>query len=347
MKIVHCILSFNTGGAETMLVDILNEQIKKVQSVSLLILNNSVEENLLACIDKRVEIIRINRVEGSRSLAPFIRLNREIRKQKADIVHLHNALFLRLLLPFVAKTYSLTIHALDVPLKFLSRLRYIFAISEAVAEDVKKRYGRNSIVISNGIVVESIEPRTNVSSFLGEKMRIVNVARLYPNEKGQDILIKALSILKKKGYSDIELDFIGKGPSEEALRTMAQELGVGEQVHFLGLRDRAYIYSHLKNYDLMCHPSRFEGFGLTVAEGIAAKLPLLVSSGGGPEEILQYGVLGYIFENGDAEDCANKLEDVYLDYSQALDFVTLAYNEVKNKYTVEKMVKEYIKVYQA
>ena len=39
MKIVHCIFSFNTGGAETMLIDIVNEQIK-TQEVTIVIVNH-------------------------------------------------------------------------------------------------------------------------------------------------------------------------------------------------------------------------------------------------------------------------------------------------------------------
>ncbi len=82
------------------------------------------------------------------------------------------------------------------------------------------------------------------------------------NKKGQDILINAISILKKRNIKNIEVSFIGTGNDIHILKQMADNLGVSEQIHFLGLKDRQYIYSHLKEYDLMCHPARYEGFGL-------------------------------------------------------------------------------------
>lgn len=46
MKIVHCIWSFHTGGAETMLVDIANEQ-AKTQNVTIIIVNDSYQKYLI------------------------------------------------------------------------------------------------------------------------------------------------------------------------------------------------------------------------------------------------------------------------------------------------------------
>ena len=83
--------------------------------------------------------------------------------------------------------------------------------------------------------------------------------------------------------------FIGEGDSRTFLEKMSADLNVADRVDFLGLKDRDYIYQHLCDYDLMCHPSRFEGFGLTVAEGMVAKLPVLVATGDGPYEIIGQG----------------------------------------------------------
>ncbi|MCC8171363.1 MAG: glycosyltransferase [Parabacteroides sp.] len=158
-------------------------------------------------------------------------------------------------------------------------------------------------------------------------------------------MIKAVALLKEKGITDISVDFIGTGESEATLKRLVKTLGVEEQVRFLGLRSRRYIYSCLKEYDLMCHPARYEGFGLTVAEGMAARLPVLVSTGGGPYEIIAQGRLGYAFENGNPQDCADKIEAIYNDYPAILEGTDRAWKHIITHYSVKRMVNEYMHAY--
>ena len=78
---------------------------------------------------------------------------------------------------------------------------------------------------------------------------------------------------------------------------MVQNLHLENEVVFEGLKDQSWVYQNLCNYDLFIQPSRYEGFGLTVAEAIAAKVPVLVSNIEGPLEIIDGGRLGMSFEN--------------------------------------------------
>ena len=55
---------------------------------------------------------------------------------------------------------------------------------------------------------------------------------------------------------------------------LVQEYNLNSYISFLGSKDTHYIEQHLKDYDLLVQPSRIEGFGLTVAEAMAAKVPV-------------------------------------------------------------------------
>ena len=74
MKILHLIFSFNVGGAETMLIDIINQQIQK-HKVALLIINNQYNETLIRKINSKVDIILLNRIPKSRNIVDVFRLN--------------------------------------------------------------------------------------------------------------------------------------------------------------------------------------------------------------------------------------------------------------------------------
>ena len=89
MKIVHCIFSFNTGGAETMLIDIVNEQIK-TQEVTVVIVNHIYHKELIAQLDKKIRLIFIGRKPHSYSILPLLRINWILFRLHPDIIHQHN-----------------------------------------------------------------------------------------------------------------------------------------------------------------------------------------------------------------------------------------------------------------
>lgn len=349
MKIVHCIYSFNVGGAETMLVDIMNEQVTN-HDVTLIIVNNSYSQILLDQIDHRVSVIKINRQEGSLNLWVFIRLNYILYVGKYDIIHLHSPSLSRVIFGMLKNKIRYTIHCLGTEIKDVLRGGRIFAISDSVRRDllVRSKGDINPdriIVVSNGIKFDRIRCKTEYQNCC--RFLIVNVARLNSELKGQDILIRAISLLRKRGIDRLYVDFIGEGNSREFLEKLSNDLGVSEQVRFLGLKGRDYIYQHLCDYDLMCHPSRSEGFGLTVAEGMAAKLPVLVATGDGPYEIIGQGKYGFSFENGSVESCADMLQYIVGHYDEALQKVEKSYEHIEINYSLRKMVAEYFEEYQS
>ena len=246
----------------------------------------------------------------------------------------------KVILPVFDYKLFVTIHALGFNLTNAKRAKCIFAISEAVKEDIVSRGDYNVAVVSNGICLEKIKHRSNM--YMNDRIfKIVQVANLR-GKKGQDILIDAIALLKEKGIENICVDFIGTGPTELALKEQACKKGIAEKINFLGLKNRTFIYSHLKEYDLMCHPAREEGFGLAVAEGIAAKLPVLVSDEGGPYEIINKGEFGYTFKMEDSKDCADKIEYLLNNYKEAQTKTENAFKHVEKNYSVDRMVKEYI-----
>ena len=346
MRILHCILALNTGGSETMLVDLINEQVKR-HEVFLIVVNDSYESYLVEQLDKRVHLRFLKRKPGSRNPWFLLKLNGWVLRLQADAIHVHNSSLLKMVVCRTGKGLFFTVHSLDAPLAYAERATCLFAISEAVAVDVRNRCKQPVVVVPNGIVVDKIQSRATRMKGAGDLFRMVAVGRLDAAIKGQDILIRAIGKLRDRGVQRVTVDLIGEGQSREELEKLVADLRLTDRVHFLGLCDRQYIYAHLQDYDLFCHPSRSEGFGLTVAEAMVAKLPVLVASDGGPAELVKQGELGSIFQNGSADDCADKLVWMMEHYQEATAKVDAAYDYVKAMYSLERMAQQYVENYHA
>lgn len=343
MKIAHIHWSLGTGGIETMLPDIANEQ-AKTNEVLLIIINNWVEPFILAKIDQnKVKVVILNRTPGSKNPWPVIRLNLLLIKFRPDIIHCHAYNQIKLIYyPFGYRIR--TIHNTNNILsqKEYSRFNKLITISKAVYDETLNQ-GFESAIAENGIPISRIK-HFKEKIFLDGKLHFIQVSRLDTEQKGQDILLKALAIAKAKG--NFVMHFIGKGSDEEMLKRMVCNLHLEDCVIFEGLKDQTWIYENLCNFDLFIQPSRYEGFGLTVAEAIAAKVPVLVSNIEGPLEIIDGGRLGLHFENKNISDCAAKIIE-FVNQGRNEKQVEEAYHYICEHYNVSITAKKYLEVYQS
>ena len=119
----------------------------------------------------------------------------------------------------------------------------------------------------------------------------------------------------------------------------------GAEVHVCIIKPQPYIVEHMADYDFFVQPSRWEGFGLTVAEAMAAKVLVLFSEGQGPAEVTCGYFYGWIFENGNANDLAAKIKYIYDNYDEAMDKANSALNYVHNTYDVSVTAKKNLDLY--
>ncbi len=341
LKILHIIFSLQVGGMETMLIDIANTQAAAGHSVEILVVNDLIDPSLPPKVNPRVRLTMFHRREGSAPLLLMARLNMLVMRRRPDVIHAHHPKFAKLLTAFRSKLL-VTIHDIRTPLQHCRGANMV-AITDAVAEDIVSREPASNIeVIYNGILTDTVRRRSSRPA--GSPFRIVQLARLFHEKKGQHILIKALGILKRRGVSDISVDFIGEGPSREYLQELAQNEGVDAQVHFCGLMDREEIYSRLAEYDAMVHPSIYEGFGLIVAEAMAAGLPLILTEYDGPWEVAARGLLCLSATRADAESFADAIEKMINNYPAALSRAERALEYVQG-YDISQTVQNYISYY--
>lgn len=345
MTIAHVLYGLSMGGIETMLVNITHFQVKMGHDIHIVVINDIFDESLVQRIDPAVKLHKIGRKQGSRNPWPVIKMNLCLMRIRPDVIHLHAASISRYILPpWLKSRFCNTLHAMcsTENTTNIANAGPIFAISDAVKSDVHARLNLEATTIRNGINPEIIRQRQGLPPGK-HPFRILQTGRLLHEVKGQDILIQAIKTVLDKGY-DVELTLMGEGPSEVYLKQLSSHSGISGSVVFLGNKPQEYVFDHLADYDLFVQPSRIEGFGLTVAEAMAAKVPVLVSDNNGPMEIIDNGLYGSFFKSGDADDCARMIISIIEKYPNQ-DLLDNAQERVLSEFNVRNTASQYVNMY--
>lgn len=104
-------------------------------------------------------------------------------------------------------------------------------------------------------------------------LRILTIGR-FAYQKGYDIALKACKILKDKGLN-FRWYALGKGALEGEIKQKIKEYGLSEHFILLGVKENPYPY--IKNSDIYVQTSRFEGFGLAIAEARMLNIPVVTT----------------------------------------------------------------------
>lgn len=347
MKIVHLTFSLGIGGAEYLLVDIVNEQARS-EDVSLIVINNVIAETVKNVLHKNVKVYYLNRVPGRYFNFLFIaRLWQVLLLIKPGVIHCHNNNLIRLLF-YWRQSCCLTVHDVLYPVATIKLYKKVFSISKAVQKDLFDRGKIHSTVVLNGINTVMYKKKRCYKWLLYEPFKIVQVGRLMHEKKGQLVALKAISFLKQQ-YKNllISIDFIGEGPSLSYLKKLSVSMGISESVHFTGALNRSDLQYCLKDYHLLVQPSLYEGFGLTVVEGLASGLPVIASNVDGPKEVLKGIPAGFLFEPGNATALAHAILQVNDLYKENKISGICAQSDflISKRYSIKRVACEYLNEY--
>jgi len=146
----------------------------------------------------------------------------------------------------------------------------------------------------------SPEERSRIRTELGfskDDFLLVTSGRLIPG-KGHSFLLRGFrQALGRVG--NLRLLVIGGGPLQPALEQEARQLGVTQQLRFLGHQDRGAVAMYLSASDLFCLFSEYENFSNAVLEAMATGLPVMATRVGGFPLQIESGRNGYLIEPGD------------------------------------------------
>lgn len=124
------------------------------------------------------------------------------------------------------------------------------------------------------------------------RFELIFLGQLIPR-KGLDLLLYALASVPEALW---RLQVIGVGSSEGDYKRLANELGIYDQVKWVGAVPNSEVQQFLLTADAMILPSRFDGWGAVVNESLSVGTPVLVSDACGAAELVVESERGEVFK---------------------------------------------------
>lgn len=362
INILQLLFSLDIGGSETVAVNIARRIDRDKFNVTFCCLRGGGPLQI-DLTESGVSYYIMNQ-QGGLDLKVIAKLTNLIHKREIDVIHSHHLgplMYAWLSTRFTrTKTIVHTEHSydyLETNAKLNRYARFFFqkpAKLVGVTEDVTN-YIRNHfkmadsklITIHNGIDLskfsQGIERDKTRAELNIDKTSFVvgTVGRLEPI-KNYETLITAFGMLVKSVPNSI-LVFVGEGSVRNRLESLVNDLDLTGKVIFFGLRRD--IPNILKSMDVFVLPSHSEGLSIALLEAMSAKIPVVASGVGGNVNIITNGTNGILFEPKRPDQLSDALCRLWKDADLRKKYSENAFNVVKERYSLEKMIEAYQNLY--
>jgi glycosyltransferase involved in cell wall biosynthesis len=202
--------------------------------------------------------------------------------------------------------------------------------------------------IPTGIDGKSFHPRPKTLypddfGFPKDCAIVLVVARLSP-DKGVDLAIRAIALLKRKG-TRVCLLVRGSGPELNRLKILTKELGVEDYVRFLGRQSRLEMANLYNSSDLFLLPSRSDLFPFSLLEAGGCGLPSVSTRVGSVEDFIQNGVNGLLVPPASVEAIATGIGQLLADDSLRENMGKEAHQRFAEAFDLRVVARRFSEVY--
>jgi glycogen synthase len=189
----------------------------------------------------------------------------------------------------------------------LRRAAAVTGCSAFTLSDAEARFGLEpgrGRVVYNGVVLDGESPSGGLSApFVPvpadpDRPYILALGRVV-EKKGFDLLLAAYAAIDHRSRT-ADLVIGGAGTALDDLRDVAVELGIDEQVHFVGRLNRDEVAAAMRGAVMFVMPSRLEPFGIVILEGWRAGVTVVASNRGGAPEFVRDGQDGVLVDPFDS-----------------------------------------------
>lgn len=306
----------------------------------------------------------------SKKLSAAVKVWKILRTEKPDIVHTHlfypSVLGLKLAKLHKIKTV-LTRHHSDalhlLPSKFkrafyltLERINnrnsdHIVAPSrmvrkclldwEQVPEDKVSLipYGQTSERFDT--ITPEIAEQKRIELGMNKQLSLVCVSRLF-DRKGHKYLFEAVAPLIRNGL-DAKIYLVGEGDYRKTLERIAAELGILQNIEFLGWRSD--VLAVIAAADIVVHPSLEDALSQSLIESLMLQRPIIATDISGAADTLGDGKYGKLVQPADADSFRTALEEVIENLEDARERAKRGRQYLLKYMDAKRVASEYLNIY--
>ncbi len=358
LKILHVITKLDVGGAQSVVAELVREQIKAGHSVTV-----ATGVVWASAVVSTIEGVRIREIDSlvhplspSRDRVAVQRLTALIRAERFDVTHTHSSkggLLGRIAARRCGTPSVYTAHGwpFQEAAPRAQRIQSLLGewIAGCIGNEVvcvnsvelelatRLRVGRRQHrrVIHNGIAFA--EPLARSIEASTDQFKLVMVARLH-KPKRADIIVEALSKLDER----VCLTIVGDGDLKPSVEALSRRLGLANRVTFTGLTDPT---PHFEAADAFILASDYEGMPVTVLEAMRAGLPTVANDLPGIREAI--GNDCGLLTDRTAPAVAAAVSMLLADPAKAVRMGQAARARWESHFTAEAMASSYETLYRA
>jgi glycogen(starch) synthase len=190
-------------------------------------------------------------------------------------------------------------------------------------------------IIPNGVDINKLQGYERDYNFrrnyAADNEKIIFFVGRLVHEKGAHVLVDAIPKVIQH-YHDAKFVIVGKGPQFDYLQKKVSHMNISQKVYFTGYISDECLNRLYKCVDIAVFPSLYEPFGIVALEGMAAKVPVIVSDTGGLGDIVEHGIDGMKSYAGNSNSLADSILEILFNPVRAEDMVKRAYEKVRRIY---------------
>lgn len=177
-------------------------------------------------------------------------------------------------------------------------------------------------------------------------LKLLYVGAIEPRRNSL-FLLDILYSLRQKG-ENISLVLVGKTKSQQyakAFWTKVQKLGLSNQIIYKESIQQKQIASIYNNSDIFLFPTHYDIFGMVLLEAMFFKKTVLSTVNGGSDMLIHNGDNGYIIDNLNVDDWANKILSIFENKAELERIGNNANKTITDFFTWDKLVKKFVSIY--
>lgn len=185
------------------------------------------------------------------------------------------------------------------------------------------------------VQVESLRKRYEIKK---DDLVIGCVSRI----KKQDQILKAVALIDQP----VKVIFVGIDDQYPQMKGLVKNLPESHQVIFTGEVSNIEALHHYPLFTLKVLPSDMEGFSQSLLEAMALRVAVIATNASGNPDLIEHGVNGLLFEDNDVGQLCKLINELANDQKQKINMVNVAEEIVRNRYSMNKVISDYMEMFE-